>query len=116
MRCCSIPPYDNQTGKIPSLDPESALMFCYFNHMQYFHEYLDAYTGNCIILIGPTDGNRHCDPEPRLERAIKEFQVFKANLFVRLYNKFETAPNFIQLRQNLTSECLLISVFSPVFA
>ena len=84
MRCCSIPPYDNQTGKIPSLDPESALMFNYFNHMQYFHEYLDAYTGNCIILIGPTDGNRHCDPEPRLEGAIKEFQVFETSLFVDL--------------------------------
>ena len=30
-------------------------------------------------------------------------------------NKYETAPNFIQLSQNLTSDCLLISVFFPVF-
>ena len=32
------------------------------------------------------------------------------------FNKYETAPNFIQLSQNLTSDCLLISVFLPVFA
>ena len=31
-------------------------------------------------------------------------------------NKYETAPNFIQLGQNLKSDCLLISVFLPVFA
>ena len=30
-------------------------------------------------------------------------------------NKYETAPNHIQLSQNLTSNCLLISVFLPVF-
>ena len=29
-------------------------------------------------------------------------------LFVQLY-KYETAPNFVQLSQNLTSDCLLIS-------
>ena len=30
-------------------------------------------------------------------------------------NKYETAPNFIQLIQNLTWDCLLISVYLPVF-
>ena len=30
-------------------------------------------------------------------------------------NKYETASNFIQLCQNLTSDCLLISVFLLVF-
>ena len=30
-------------------------------------------------------------------------------------NEYETAPNFIQLSQNLTRDCLLISVFLPVF-
>ena len=34
-------------------------------------------------------------------------------IFLQL-NKYETAPNFIQLSQNLTSNCLLISVFLPV--
>ena len=29
-------------------------------------------------------------------------------------NKYETAPNFIQLSQNLTLDCLLISVDLPV--
>ena len=31
-------------------------------------------------------------------------------------NKYETATNLIQWCQNLTSNCLLISVFLPVFA
>ena len=31
-------------------------------------------------------------------------------------NEYETAPYHIQLSQNLTSHCLLISVFLPVFA
>ena len=30
-------------------------------------------------------------------------------------NDYEAARNFIQLSQNLTSDCLLISVFLPVF-
>ena len=30
-------------------------------------------------------------------------------------DKYETAPYFIQLTQNLTSDCLLISVFFIVF-
>ena len=31
-------------------------------------------------------------------------------------NKYETAPNFIQWNQNLTSDCLLIYLFLPVLA
>ena len=42
----------------------SALMFSYFNNMEYFEEYLAAYDGDCVILIGPVDGKRHCAPEP----------------------------------------------------
>ena len=30
-------------------------------------------------------------------------------------NEYETGPYFIQLSQNLTSDCLLISVYLPVF-
>ena len=30
-------------------------------------------------------------------------------------NEYETVPNFIQLSQNLSSDCLLISVFLPFF-
>ena len=36
------------------------------------------------------------------------------NIYLQL-NKYETAPNFIQLSQNLTSDFLLISVDLPVF-
>ena len=31
------------------------------------------------------------------------------------FNEYETAPIFIQLSQNVTLDCLLISVFLPVF-
>ena len=30
-------------------------------------------------------------------------------------NEYETAPYFVQFSQNLTSDCLLISVFYPKF-
>ena len=46
------------------IPPDSAVMFCYFNNNQYFHKYLEQYQGKCVILIGPIDGKRHCDPEP----------------------------------------------------
>ena len=43
-----------------------------------------------------------------------DFDFSSEFLFSQL-NKYETAPNFIQLSQNLTSDCLLISVLLPVF-
>ena len=58
-------------GKIPTLNPDSALLFCYFNQLKYFQEYLDNYTGNCVILIGPIDGKRHCEPAPRYLREVE---------------------------------------------
>ena len=39
-------------------------MFSYFNHIEYFEEYLSAYAGDCVILVGPVDGKRSCAPEP----------------------------------------------------
>ena len=59
-----IPLTYTEPGVIPKLPEDKALMFCYFNGLQYFEEYLDAYSGKCVILIGPVDGSRHCDPEP----------------------------------------------------
>ena len=59
-----IPLRFTEPGTIPALDPTRALMFCYFNSIEYFAEYLDAYEGHCVILIGPVDGRRHCAPEP----------------------------------------------------
>ena len=42
--------------------------------------------------------------------------LFLALNFLLQLNEYETAPYFIQLSQNLTSNCLLISLFLPVFA
>ena len=53
-----------EPGTVPNLDPNSALLFSYFNNLTFFHEYLDRYQGRCVILIGPVDNKRHCDPEP----------------------------------------------------
>ena len=36
-------------------------------------------------------------------------------LYILQLNKYETAPYFFLLNQNLTCDCLLISVFYPVF-
>jgi len=55
---------DEVEEKACVIPAQSALMFCYFNNNQYFHKYLDQYQGICVILIGPIDGARHCDPEP----------------------------------------------------
>ena len=36
-------------------DKSMAMLFCYFNQIQYFQEYLASYEGNCIIIIGPVN-------------------------------------------------------------
>lgn len=42
-----------------------ALLFCYFNNRQAFVSYVRAYSGNCIIIIGPiADVNIVTDPMP----------------------------------------------------
>ena len=43
---------------------------------------------------------------------IKLKQASKRDRTLQL-NKYETAPNFIQFSQNLTCDCLFISVFFP---
>ena len=40
---------------------------------------------------------------------------FMKNVLLLQLNEYETAPYFIQFSQNLTCDCLLISVFSPEF-
>ena len=59
-----IPLDYTEPGLIPTLPEDAALMFCYFNNGDCFNEYLKAFSGNVVILIGPVDGQRHCDPEP----------------------------------------------------
>jgi len=56
---------DEVEGKFISLPDASAAMFSYFNNRELFHKYLHNFTGRCVVLIGPVDGLRHCDPEPR---------------------------------------------------
>ena len=73
---------DELEDKTCSLPSHSALMFCYFNNLHYFHSYLEQYQGDtsfsfsslltllvppgpCVILIGPcSEASRHCEPEP----------------------------------------------------
>merc|ERR1719193_865786 len=56
--------YVEEKGVNLKLPTDSAVMFCYFNNLEFFHQYLTNYSGPCVILIGPVDGKRHCDPEP----------------------------------------------------
>lgn len=51
-----------------------ALMFCYFNCREAFNQYVEAYRGNWIIIIGPADHTgRYTEPLPLDE----EFQTNK---------------------------------------
>jgi len=56
---------DELDGRFCELPKSSAALFCYFNSLDLFHKYLDNFKGFCVILIGPKDGRRHCEPEPR---------------------------------------------------
>ena len=49
---------------VPPLPGDKALLFCYFNNREAFDRYLSVYPGDCVVLVGPVDGRRHCDPEP----------------------------------------------------
>lgn len=42
-----------------------ALLFCYFNNREAFHEYVRAYNGNLIIIVGPNSEHQIVtDPNP----------------------------------------------------
>ena len=51
-----------------------------------------------------------------LEMGLNDYKkkILQIIPFLQL-NEYETAPYFIQFSQNLTCDCLLISVFSPKF-
>ncbi|XP_044747276.1 uncharacterized protein LOC123308608 [Coccinella septempunctata] len=47
------------------LNKDHALLFCYFNNGPAFTDYVKNYTGNGIIIIGPSYGNgKHTEPPP----------------------------------------------------
>jgi len=70
----------NENGLKCIIEPNSALMFCYFNNIEFFHAYLKNYTGECVILIGPIDGKRHCEPGPDYLEKFAEFWFVKARM------------------------------------
>lgn len=54
-----------------------ALLFCYFNNRKSFCEYVNAFTGNFIFIIGPKKGhNIYCDPDPMEPHFEKNSQYF----------------------------------------
>ena len=50
----------------------------------------------------------------RLMDTVEGVRIFKR--YTVQLNEYETVPYFLQFSQNLTSNCLLISVYLPVFA
>ncbi|XP_031328524.1 uncharacterized protein LOC116159638 isoform X2 [Photinus pyralis] len=47
------------------LKEDHALLFCYFNNGPAFQDYVNAYAGNVIMIIGPGPGRgTHTDPDP----------------------------------------------------
>lgn len=52
------------------------LLFCYFNLRRAFNEYIKAYRGNYVIIIGPCDmTGRYTDPLPLDFQDNDEFQL-----------------------------------------
>lgn len=49
---------------IQSNENHFALLFCYFNNRKAFHEYVRAYDGDLIIIVGPSEQNIVTDPNP----------------------------------------------------
>ncbi len=62
-----VPLVYTEPGVVPApmLTGDVALLFSYFNSLEHFEEYLGAYSGDCVLLVGPIDGQRHCAPEPK---------------------------------------------------
>lgn len=48
----------------PRVPPTHALMCCYFNDGKAFRQYVSAYEGPALVIIGATSGERHTDPHP----------------------------------------------------
>ena len=59
------------------------------------------------IFGGLSESAKHSENKPPLVKifALKSLQIF---LFRLQLDKYETAPHFVQLTQNLTSDCWFI--------
>ena len=50
---------------VVELPDNYALLFCYFNDEKAFKDYMNRFSGNVVIVIGPDEGqNRTTDPLP----------------------------------------------------
>nr|XP_053643677.1 uncharacterized protein LOC128696440 [Cherax quadricarinatus] len=56
--------YVDPDAPTPTVPPTHALMCCYFNNGEVFRQYVAAYEGPALIIIGATDGSHHTDPRP----------------------------------------------------
>ncbi|KAL3288653.1 hypothetical protein HHI36_003086 [Cryptolaemus montrouzieri] len=81
------------------LNPEYALLFCYFNDGSAFQEYVRNYKGSTVIIIGPSYGKgRHTDPQPfeakfpTSDWEVRSFKEVKnTGDFIVYYTKLTTA-------------------------
>lgn len=49
---------------LPSNSNQRAMLFCYFNNRNAFLDYVRAFEGDIIIIVGPTDTHIVTDPNP----------------------------------------------------
>ncbi|KAG0711785.1 hypothetical protein GWK47_019902 [Chionoecetes opilio] len=56
--------YADPDAPPPAVPPTHALMCCYFNNGPVFRQYVAAYKGAALLIIGATSGDRHTDPHP----------------------------------------------------
>ncbi|XP_065166681.1 uncharacterized protein [Atheta coriaria] len=79
------------------LKQDHILLFCYFNDGDAFKHYIDSFTGNVIIIIGPGDGRgTHTNPEPfrprfgRIQYDLHSYQEVKNTKdYIAVYIKVE---------------------------
>ncbi|KAG6441639.1 hypothetical protein O3G_MSEX002012 [Manduca sexta] len=70
--------------------PHTALMFCYFNARAAFENYLNKFSGNVLIIIGPGEGKGvHTEPRPFEEvdnwKLYKWQEVRQSRDFIAVY-------------------------------